>query len=92
MAVAGYKLRINGGTFVDVVIDVGNTLFYLITGLTSGVLYGVEVAAYDNTLPFPLQSGWSPPVYATPGDPTVVVDASGKVTVDGSGKAAIVFI
>jgi hypothetical protein len=43
MSVAGYKLRIDGVT----VIDVGNVLTHDVTGLAAGSSHGFEVLAYD---------------------------------------------
>lgn len=51
MAIAGYKLRINGGSLVNEIIDAGNVLSFDPStpdyDIDSNTLYAVEVAAYD---------------------------------------------
>lgn len=87
--IAGYKLKINGGSFVDQITDVGNVLTYPITGLTYGVEYGVQVASYDeNGVP----SAYSDPVYKTPLTMTLLVDESGNALQDDDGNAIVTFL
>lgn len=72
MAVAGYKLRVNGGPLVDSIIDVGNVLTYDITGLDPDTLYSVEVAAYDAAGNL---SAYSPAVTETTDPVPLILDA-----------------
>lgn len=58
MAVAGYEIRIDGGS----PIDVGNTLTYTATGLTPDTAYDFEVRAYDEA---GNRSAWSAVVTAS---------------------------
>src|SRR5690349_14360057 len=62
MAIAGFKLRINGGGLVNVIVDVGYTFSHDFTGLLESTAYSVEFADYDTdgTL-----SDWSPALSAT---------------------------
>ena len=86
--IAGYKLKINGGALSDHIIDVGNVFTYEITGLTTGVEYGVQIASYDED---GVDSVYSAPVYETPVGPSILVDTGGNVLLDGDGNALIVF-
>lgn len=88
MAIVGYKLKINGGAYVDRIIDVGSVLTYEIDALTYGVEYGVQVASYDED---GVDSLYSAVVYGTPLTPTMLVDVNGNVLVDGDGNALITF-
>lgn len=62
MSIVGYKLRINGGGYINQDIDVGPVFTYTFTGLLPETEYGVQVASYDED---DVQSLWSPVVYAT---------------------------
>lgn len=88
MAIAGYKLKVNGGVYVDNIIDVGNVLTYDIPDLTHGVEYGVQVAAYDEE---GVLSLYSATVYKTVLEPTFMLDGSGNVLIDGDDNAIIIF-
>lgn len=88
MAIVGYRLKINGGAYVDRIIDVGNVLTYEIDALDYGVEYGVQVASYDED---GQDSLYSAVVYGTPLAPTMLVDIDGNVLVDGDGNALITF-
>src|SRR5689334_10748646 len=70
MAVASFKIKINGGAFVDEIIDIGfpapvdGFVEYLKTGLAAGTEYTFEAAAYDK---WGNLADWGPPVvYTTP--------------------------
>jgi hypothetical protein len=72
--IAGYKIRVNGGAFTDHIIDVGlvDPTEYLLTGLTAGTEYTIEVASYDA---WGNQSDWSAPEsYTTPVIPEIPSD------------------
>jgi len=85
MAIAGYKLRINGST----IIDVGLVLTYTITGLTEGVLTSVEVASYNASGAL---SAWSAAATKTPTCQTLLVDDSGNFILDDDGNQIIVYL
>jgi hypothetical protein len=57
----GYKLRINGGTYSNEVIDVGSELSCNFN-VETGIAYTVQVASYDSA---GNQSAWSAPVTQT---------------------------
>jgi len=92
LTVAGYKLRVKDGATVVQVIDVGLSLSRLITGLTTFVNYGIQIAAYDDTLPVPLQSPWSDLVFKTPTCPSLLVDDAGNFILDDDGNQIIVYV
>jgi len=85
MAIAGYKLRINGST----IIDVGLVYTYPITGLTEGVPTTVEVANYDEV---GILSEWSEIVTKTPTCPSMLLDGDGNAILDGDGNAIIIYV
>lgn len=89
MSVAGYKLKVNGGAISNLIIDVGNVLTYPITGLTYGVTYGVQVAAYDEN---GIQSAYCDPVYLAPLAETLLVDGDGNAMIDDEGNALTTFL
>lgn len=66
MAVTGYELRINGGSYTNHIIDVGNVTSYQINGLTTSTLYSIEVRSYDGA---GNRSGWSSVATGTPANP-----------------------
>lgn len=67
MAIAGYKLRVNGPGHVDDLVDVGLAYEHEFTDELPGIYY-VELASYSDTDPV-LQSDWGPPKRITiPGD------------------------
>lgn len=57
MAVAGYELEING-----LVVDVGNTIPYTLSGLTAATLYSLRLRAYDAA---GNRSGWTAAISGT---------------------------
>lgn len=83
----GYKLKINGGSFVDAVIDVGDVLEYTIPGLTHGVEYAVQIAAYNDEG----ESAYSSPVYGTVLEPTLLT-LDGEVLLDADGNAQFAYL
>lgn len=92
MAIAGYKLRINGGSLSDQVVDVGNVLTYTFTGLDPSTEYAIEVASYDD---LGTDSIWSAPVLATTEAAPMlklVVNAEGKVIVGASGRPQVILV
>lgn len=89
MAVAGYLLKVNGGSISNLITDVGNVLTYPITGLTYGVTYGVQVAAYDEN---GIASAYCDPVYLAPLAETMLVDDEGNALIDDEGNALTTFI
>ena len=94
MAIAGYKLRINGGAYSNTEIDVGMVYEYLFTGLTPSTEYAVEVASYDDSTP-PLQSAWSSVVTATTDaapELFFVVDDSGNQVTNDADELATIFV
>lgn len=88
MSIAGYRLKINGGVYVDRIIDVGNVLTYEIDELTYGVVYGVQVASYDAD---GVESYYSNPEYLAPLGPVMLVDDDGDVIADEDGNAIVSF-
>jgi hypothetical protein len=88
MAIAGYKLKINGGAYIDRIIDVGNVLEYEIDELQYGVEYAVQVAAYDDG---GMLSFYSDPVYGTPLALAMLIDIDGNALIDGDGNALVTF-
>lgn len=68
---AGYKLKINGGAYVEHIIDVGNVLNYEFTGFTPGVPYSVDGAPYDQ---YGNLAAWCPVVTQTIARPPVDLD------------------
>lgn len=89
---AGYELRINGGSLVDEVIDVGLDVGliqeYLATGLEPATEYSFAVRAYDD---FGIESDWSAEETATTSSPMALVDSEGSSIVDSEGNALIVY-
>lgn len=86
MAIAGYKLRLNGAGITDQVTDVGNVLTYTFTGLEANTEYAVEVASYDDV---GTDSIWSAPVLATTEAGAimyVVLTDDGEVMVTDDGE------
>lgn len=86
--IVGYKLKVNGGAYVDRIIDVGNVLTYEIDALTYGVLYGVQVASYDEG---GVLSRYSDPEYLAPLTPMMLLDDSGNAVLDESDNAIIIY-
>ena len=92
MAIAGYKLRVNGGSTVNLEIDVGLVYSYLLTGLEGNTEYGVEIASYDDD---DNQSDWSSAVFATTDaspELSMIVDEDGNAFIDDDGNALTVLI
>ena len=85
MAIAGYKLRINGST----IIDVGLVYTSPITGLTEGVPTTVEVANYDGG---GILSEWSEIATKTPTCASFLVDDDGNFILDDDGNQIIVYL
>lgn len=88
MAVTGYKLRINGGSFVDHEIDVGYIFSYLLEDLAPATEYSVEVQAYDE---LGVESDWSSAVSATTASPMMIIDSGGSALIDADGNALITY-
>jgi hypothetical protein len=93
MAVAGYKYRINGGSHVNVVVDVGLVRPYTFTGLLANTEYEIEASSYNEE---DVESNWSAAVVQTteaegetPGEGMLflLVDGDGAAWVDGDGVA-----
>lgn len=89
MAIAGTKLRINGGSLDDVITDVGNIFSHTFTGLDPSTEYAIEAAFYDDSDPV-LQSDYCTPVTETTDDPPPppenIALASAGSTVTSSGE------
>lgn len=88
MAIAGYKLKVNGGSYTDRIIDAGDVLTYEIDALEHGVLYEVRVAAYDGS---GYLSEWSDPEYLAPLASTMLIDSDGEAILDSDGNAIVIF-
>lgn len=84
MALAGYKLRINGTT----IIDVGLVYSYVITGLTEGVPIDVEIAAYDE---FDAMSDWSAVVTNFPVCAELLLDDDDEQITDDDDEDIVAF-
>jgi len=90
MDIVGYKLKVNGGVYVDRIIDTGEIEYdEIIDALTASVTYGVQVAAYDA---FGVRTAWSAPVFKAPLPASMLVDNGGNAILDGSGNAIIVYV
>lgn len=92
MAIAGYKLRLNGGLTTDQVTDVGNVFSYIFMGLEPSTEYTVEVASYDE---FGEQSDWSAPrTTTTDAAPVmaIVIDENGDALIDENTIAVAVLV
>ena len=92
MPIAGYRLRINGGSLTDQVTDVGNVFSHIFTGLDPSTEYAVEVASYDEE---DVQSNWSAAVYATTDaapEMFMVIDDLGNDVTDDNGALVTVLL
>lgn len=85
MAITGYKLRVNGGSLIDEIIDVGLVYEYTIEDLETNTTYQIEIASYSGIA----QSEWSDPIEVSLGF-MMLVDGDGNALVDGDGNALIV--
>jgi hypothetical protein len=90
MPTPDYKLRINGGSLVNQVVDVGYVFSHPFTGLDGGTEYAIEIAEVLDSV----QSAWSSAVRATTFMPAMVtmrmvVDDAGNALVDNGGSAVV---
>lgn len=90
MPTLDYKLRINGDSLVNQIVDVGYVFSHPFTGLDEGTEYAVEIAVIEDGI----QSAWSSAVNATTFMPAMVtmrmvVDDAGNALVDSGGDAIV---